>query len=200
MIKQPELPYELHALEPIISETTMNLHYNKHHKGYYDNLKKLIENTEYQNKDLEELVKQVPDGPLFNNAGQALNHNLFWMCMSPESDEEQISPELLRALESKFDSLDGFKQKFKDTGTKLFGSGWVWLVANKEGTLKIQQFKNGDTPLRHELHPILPCDVWEHAFYLDYHNDKGRYIDNFWSVVNWKQISEHYQQTDKNDN
>lgn len=195
MIEQPQLPYAKNALEPTISEQTMDLHYNKHHKGYIDNINKLIKQTDYQQMGLEQLVQMVPTGPMFNNAGQALNHNLFWESMSPDSDEEQISVQLQRALEERFDSIDGFKQKFKDTGTKLFGSGWVWLVADNKGTLKIQQFKNGDTPARHDLQPILPCDVWEHAFYLDYHNDKGKYLDNFWNVVNWKVISQRFEQT-----
>lgn len=192
MITQPKLPYRLDQLAPTISKETMDLHYNKHHKGYFDNLNKIIEYTKYQKMELSEIVKKAPPGPMFNNAGQAINHNYFWECMTPNCSEDDIDTRLLQAIEQKFDSLDGFKQKFKDTGTKLFGSGWVWLVKTNDQTLRIQQFKNGDTPLRHGLTPVLPCDVWEHAFYLDYKNDKGAYLDNFWNVVNWKQVSENF--------
>ena len=182
MFTLPDLPYELNALEPFISIRTMEFHYKKHHQAYIDNLNKLITGTEFENMPLEEIIKKTADKPayaaIFNNAAQAWNHTFFWHSMSPSGghiDDSEINDKIIRD----FGSFENFKAEFKQASTSLFGSGWVWLVEEKDKTLKIIKTSNADTPIAHKLKPLSTCDVWEHAYYLDYQNRRADFVEAF---------------------
>lgn len=185
MIELPKLPYEINALEPHISQKTLEFHYGKHHAGYVNNLNKLIAGTPFENKSLEEIVK-TSQGGMFNNAAQVWNHTFYWNCMTPNPKKNAPTGKLLDAIVRDFGSFDAFKEKFINACVTLFGSGWAWLVADKEGKLSIVQTSNAQTPLTTEgLKPLLVCDVWEHAYYLDYQNLRANYVNEFWSMINW---------------
>ena len=185
MIELPKLPYEMGALEPHISQKTLEFHYGKHHAGYVNNLNKLIAGTPFENKSLEEIVK-TSEGGMFNNAAQVWNHTFYWNCMTPNPKKNAPTGKLLDAIVRDFGSFDAFKEKFINACVTLFGSGWAWLVADKEGKLSIVQTSNAQTPLTTEgLKPLLVCDVWEHAYYLDYQNLRANYVNEFWSMINW---------------
>jgi superoxide dismutase, Fe-Mn family len=186
----PELPYSLDALEPYISEETLKYHHGKHHAGYVNKLNKAVENTEFSGKTLEQIIATA-QGNIFNNAAQAWNHSFYWQCLSADNT---IDPdcEIIRVIERDFGGLDDFKQRFTDTATSLFGSGWTWLVLNKEGKIEIVNTENAGTPLRHGQIPLLTCDVWEHAYYLDYKNARPDYLQAFWKLVNWDFVNEQY--------
>jgi Fe-Mn family superoxide dismutase len=186
--EQPKLPYALDALKPFLSEEQMNYHYNKHHAAYFKNLNGLVEGKPEAKMSLRELVIQAPAGPMFNNAGQAWNHSFFWNCMSP-SGGGQPDGDVRKAIEKAFGSLEDFKKEFADKSVKLFGSGWAWLAADNNGKLEIMPLSNADTPLKHEREPILTLDVWEHAYYIDYRNERPRFADGFWSKVNWEFVA-----------
>lgn len=192
MIKLPDLPYKRDALEPHISKQTLDFHYGKHHKGYVDNLNKLIKGTEYEDADLEEIVKNA-SGSIFNNAAQVWNHTFFWNCMKPESPPLDPNFKIAKAIDDQFGNFETLREKFIDASTKLFGSGWVWLVLNGK-TLEIKQTKNANTPLS-EKHaaPLLVCDIWEHAYYLDYQNDRGKFVEEFFRVINWEFVEKKFQ-------
>ena len=191
MIELPKLPYEMNALEPHISQKTLEFHYGKHHNGYVNNLNKLIAGTPFENKSLEEIVKTAQGG-MFNNAAQVWNHTFYWNCMTPNPKKTVPTGKLMDAIVRDFGSFDAFKEKFINACVTLFGSGWAWLVADKEGKLSIVQTSNAQTPLTEGLKPLLVCDVWEHAYYLDYQNLRANYVNEFWSIINWEFVELNY--------
>ena len=185
MIELPKLPYKRDALEPHISLRTIDYHYGQHHAGYVKNLNNLIEGSPFENMDLEAIVRKS-EGSIFNNAAQVWNHTFYWHCMTPE---ENTTPQaiLLKSIERDFGSYDNFKQLFIKQAATLFGSGWLWLVADKNGKLSLLQTSNANTPLiQEELTPLLTCDVWEHAYYLDQQNQRLAYLNEFWQIINWR--------------
>ena len=185
MIELPKLPYKRDALEPHISLRTIDYHYGQHHAGYVKNLNNLIEGSPFENMDLEAIVRKS-EGSIFNNAAQVWNHTFYWHCMTPA---ENTTPQaiLLKSIERDFGSYDNFKQLFIKQAATLFGSGWLWLVADKNGKLSLLQTSNADTPLiQEELTPLLTCDVWEHAYYLDQQNQRLAYLNEFWQIINWR--------------
>ena len=191
MIELPKLPYEINALEPHISQKTLEFHYGKHHAGYVTNLNKLIAGTPFENKSLEEIVK-TSQGGMFNNAAQVWNHTFYWNCMTPNPKKAQPTGKLMDAIVRDFGSFDAFKEQFINACVTLFGSGWAWLVADKTGKLSIVQTSNAQTPLTEGLKPLLVCDVWEHAYYLDYQNLRANYVNEFWSLINWEYVEKSY--------
>lgn len=184
-----KLPYSYDALEPIMSKETLEYHYGKHHKTYVDKLNSLIIGTEFEEKNLIEIIRKS-DGAIFNNAAQVFNHDFFFKSLSPE--KYMPSAELEEMIEKEFGSLDDFKKKFNEIALGLFGSGWVWLAVDKKGNLSIVPKSNAGTVLTDEgLTPLLACDVWEHAYYIDRRNNRAEYLKNFWNIVNWKFVSEN---------
>ncbi|PLX00314.1 MAG: superoxide dismutase [Marinilabiliales bacterium] len=182
----PALPYELNALEPQISKETLEYHYGKHHAGYVKNLNGLVAGTQFENSGLEEIVKKA-DGGIFNNGAQVWNHTFYWNCMAPDGGGEPTGA-LLNAIKSDFGSFEAFKEQFSKAAATLFGSGWAWLVKSPEGKLEIVQESNAGNPLRSGKEPIMTCDVWEHAYYIDKRNLRPAYIEDFWKVVDWNTI------------
>ena len=185
----PALPYEMNALEPYISTTTMEYHYGKHHRTYVENLNKLVKDTEFAAMPLEDVVRKTADNPsyalIFNNTAQAWNHAFFWSCMSPNGGGRPEG-EMLKKIERDFGSYENFRQEFKNAATSQFGSGWAWL-AEKDGKLLVLKTSNADTPLAHGMKPLITVDVWEHAYYLDYQNRRVDFVDAFLDhLVNWK--------------
>lgn len=175
------------ALEPYISKRTLEFHYGKHHQAYVNNLNKLIQGTEFENKSLEDIVRSASGG-VFNNGAQVWNHTFYWNCMKPKGGGEP-SGELLGVLTKSFGSLSEFKEKFSAAAATLFGSGWAWLVKKPDGSLEIVQESNAGNPLLNGLTPIMTCDVWEHAYYLDKMNARPDYIADFWKLVDWDKIA-----------
>lgn len=182
----PALPYEMDALQPYISKETLEYHYGKHHAAYVNNLNKLVVGTEFENTSLENIVKKAGGG-IFNNGAQVWNHTFYWNCMSPEGNREP-SGALLNAIKSDFGSFEEFKDKFSTAAATLFGSGWAWLVKGDSGKLEIVQESNAGNPLKQGIEPIMTCDVWEHAYYIDKRNRRPAYIDDFWKLVDWETI------------
>jgi Fe-Mn family superoxide dismutase len=185
--KLPELPYAMDALAPHISKETLEYHYGKHHKTYVDNLNKLIVGTEFEKASLEEIVKKA-SGPIFNNAAQVWNHTFYWHCLAPRAGGEP-SGVLAEALEKKWGPFDTFKAEFTKQATGNFGSGWTWLVQKSDGSLDIVNTSNAQTPLTSDAKPLLTCDVWEHAYYIDYRNKRPDYVTAFWELVNWRFVA-----------
>ena len=189
MHTQPELPYRKDALAPHISEKTMDYHYGKHHKGYFDKLNALIVDTPFAQQSLVEIVRSS-DGALFNNAAQAWNHILYWDSMSPKTDQMPTG-ELLNAITRDFGGIDELKSTFTTAALNTFGSGWAWLVINSEKKLAVVSTSNAHNPLDMPgTTPLLACDVWEHAYYLDTQNNRASYLDHFWTVCNWEYVHE----------
>lgn len=191
----PRFPYALDAFAPILSAETMDFHRNKHHAGYFTQLNQWLETPEYahfKHLDLASLVKKAPLGPLFNNAGQAWNHNFFWDCLTPVRSENQCPSDLEAAIEKAFGSLAAFKTQFITASVKQFGSGWAWLIKDAQGQLSIETTSNADTPLRHDKTCLLTCDVWEHAYYIDYRNRRPDYVNAFWDIANWKFVHQNF--------
>ena len=185
------LPYSADALEPVISAMTIEFHHGKHLATYVKNLNTLLPGTKYENLPLEEIVKEA-DGGVLNNAGQILNHNLYFSQFSaPKQDNAPIG-RLAEAIDRQFGSFDSFKEDFQKQGTTLFGSGWVWLSTDKEGNLRITQEANALNPVRHGLIPLLTFDVWEHAYYLDYQNRRPDHIAALWQIIDWRVIDNRY--------
>ncbi len=180
----PPLPYEKNALEPEISAETIEYHYGKHHQAYVNNLNNLIPGTEFEKMSLEEIIKKSSGG-VFNNAAQVWNHTFYWNCLSPNGGGEPTG-ELADLINKHFGSFVAFKEKFSDAAVKTFGSGWAWLVQNKDGSLEIISTSNAGTPMTNGQTALLTCDVWEHAYYIDYRNARPKYVEAFWSLVNWK--------------
>ncbi len=191
----PALPYPMNALEPHISKETLEFHHGKHHKTYVDNLNKFISSDQaLTDKNLEEVIMAAPVGPVFNNAAQVWNHSFYWNCMAPNGGGRPTGS-LADAINASFGSFDAFKEKFSAAASGHFGSGWAWLVKDKDGKLSIQQTHDGSTPMREKLgKPILTCDVWEHAYYIDYRNARAKYVDAWWNVVNWEFASNNFSQ------
>jgi Fe-Mn family superoxide dismutase len=179
----PKLPYEMDALMPHISKETLEYHYGKHHHTYVVNLNKLIENSEYASKSLEEIIK-TSSGGLFNNAAQVWNHTFYWNCLSPQGGGEPRG-KLADAIQQAFGSFANFQEQFTQASISTFGSGWAWLVQDKQGQLKIVSTSNAGTPMTEGLQALLTCDVWEHAYYIDYRNSRPNYMNAFWALVNW---------------
>ena len=177
-----KLPYELNALEPQMSQETLEFHYGKHHQTYVTKLNGLIENTKYENLSLLEIVKDS-DGGVFNNAAQVLNHDFFWNGLTPNGSA--LPSDVEAALNDTFGSLDAFKEAFTNAAVNNFGSGWTWLVKDANGKLSIVSTSNAATPITEGLEPLLTCDVWENAYYIDVRNARPAYLKNFWELVNW---------------
>ena len=184
------LPYATDALAPVIGKETIELHYGKHHQAYVDNLNKLVVGTEFENADLETIVKKS-DGAVFNNAGQTLNHNIYFTSFSPNGGGEPKG-KLAEAINSKFGSFDKFKEEFNTAGAGVFGSGWVWLAKDDKGELSIVQESNAGNPLTKGLTPILGIDVWEHSYYLDYQNRRADHLKEIWKILDWEVIGKRY--------
>ena len=183
-IELPALPYSRDALQPHISEETIDFHYGKHHKSYVDKLNGQIEGTDMADQSLEEIVRGA-DGGVFNNAAQIWNHTFYWNCLSPDGGGEPGGA-LADAITSSFGSFDAFKEQFTNSAVTNFGSGWTWLVKNGDSSLAIVNTGNADTPLTDDsVTPLLTVDVWEHAYYIDYRNARPAYMDAFWALVNW---------------
>jgi Fe-Mn family superoxide dismutase len=186
----PELPYAMNALEPHISRETLEFHYGKHHRTYVDKLNGLIEGTELADASLEEIVRRSSGG-VFNNAAQVWNHTFYWHCLSP-SGGGHPGGALAKAIDEAFGSFDAFHQQFSDKAVTLFGSGWAWLVKKPDGKLAIVQTSNAETPLTGDAKPLLTCDVWEHAYYIDYRNARPKYLEAFWQLVNWDFVAKNF--------
>lgn len=180
----PKLPFKKDALKPHISEETLDFHYGKHHNAYVNKLNELVAGGEYSNSSLEDIIKKAAPGPIFNNAAQVWNHSFYWNCLSPNGGKEPTG-DVLAALTKNFGSFAQFKEKFTNTAISTFGSGWAWVVQKKSGSLEIVSTSNAQNPLTSGDKPILTCDVWEHAYYIDYRNLRPKYVDAFWNLVNW---------------
>lgn len=187
---QPQLPYASDSLAPAISQETIDFHYGKHEKAYIDNLNKLIKGTEFDNEELEEVIRRA-DGPLLNNASQAWNHIFYFFSFSPDGGGEP-SGELADAIRRDFGSFEKFKEEFEKAGVSLFGSGWVWLSRDQDGHLFITQEPNAGNPLRKGLTPLLTFDVWEHAYYLDYQNRRADALKSLWDIIDWDMVESRY--------
>jgi Fe-Mn family superoxide dismutase len=186
----PKLPYAPDELAPAISRETIDFHYGKHERTYIDNLNKLIKGTEFEDMELEDIIRQA-DGPLFNNASQAWNHILYFFSFSPDGGGEP-SGELAEAINRDFGSFENFKNQFQQAGVALFGSGWVWLSRDNDGKLYISTESNAGNPLRQGRTPILAFDVWEHAYYLDYQNRRADALSSLWDIVDWDMVASRY--------
>lgn len=184
------LPYATDALEPVIGKTTVELHYGKHYQAYIDNLNRLVVGTKFENADLETIVKES-DGAIFNNAGQALNHELYFTSFKGNGGGVP-SGKLGEAIEAQFGSFDKFKEEFNAAGAAVFGSGWVWLAKDGSGKLSIEKESNAGNPLAKGLTPILGFDVWEHAYYLDYQNRRAEHLKEIWNIIDWKAVGDRY--------
>ena len=192
MFKLIDLPYELDALQPVLSSETLSFHHGKHLQTYVDNLNRLIAGTDFEHMPLEEIVCKS-SGAVFNNAGQILNHNLYFTqfkskteCLKSKADFENSV--LYAAIVRDFGSFDNFKAEFEQKGTTLFGSGWVWLSADNDGKLLITQETNANNPVTKGLRPLLTMDVWEHAYYIDYQNRRAAHLAALWDIIDWKKI------------
>lgn len=186
----PQLPYAMDALEPFISKQTLEFHYGKHHQAYVTNLNKLVPGTEFENATLEEIIRKATGG-IFNNGAQIWNHTFYWHCLKPNGGGEP-SGKLAEAIVQKFGSFAEFKDKFSTAAATLFGSGWAWLVKTPERKLEIVQESNAGNPLRNGHTPLLTCDVWEHAYYLDKQNRRPDYISDFWKLVDWDAVAKRF--------
>jgi Fe-Mn family superoxide dismutase len=179
----PPLPYAMDALQPHISKETLEFHYGKHHQAYVTNLNNLIKGTEFENLSLEEIVKKSSGG-IFNNAAQVWNHTFYWNCMAPNAGGAPTGA-VADAINAKFGSYDNFKAEFTKSCVGNFGSGWTWLVKKADGSVEIVNTSNAATPL-------LTCDVWEHAYYVDYRNARPKYVEMFWNLVNWDFVAKQF--------
>ncbi len=182
-IELPDLPYPDEALEPHISRETLAYHHGKHHRAYVDNLDKLTAGTEWADRPLDDLVGEA-EGGIFNNAAQVWNHTFYWSCLSPDGGGDPTPP-LSTRINYAFGDFATFREKFTSAAVSHFGSGWAWLVAEPSGRLLIRTTSNADNPLRHHEKAVLTCDVWEHAYYIDYRNSRPKYLEHFWELVNW---------------
>ena len=186
----PELPYAMDALEPHLSRETLEYHYGKHHNTYVVNLNGMVEGTEFADSSLQDIVRRS-SGPMFNNAAQIWNHSFYWNCLGPNGGGAPAG-ELATAIDAAFGSFQSFKSDFSDKAVKLFGSGWAWLVRRPDGSLAISQTGNAETPLTGDDVPLLTCDVWEHAYYIDYRNARPKYVEAFWNLVNWDFVAANF--------
>jgi superoxide dismutase, Fe-Mn family len=182
-IELPALPYDRSALEPHISGETIDFHYGKHHQTYVTNLNNQIKDTEFAELDLESIIKKAQGG-MFNNAAQIWNHTFYWNCLAPNAGGEPTGA-LLEGINKAFGSFATFKEQFTQTALTTFGSGWAWLVQRPDGSLGLVSTPNAATPLTGADKALLTCDVWEHAYYIDYRNARAKYVESFWNLVNW---------------
>ncbi|MDT9587343.1 MAG: Fe-Mn family superoxide dismutase [Candidatus Arsenophonus melophagi] len=185
----PLLPYAKNALEPFLSEETLEYHYGKHHSAYVNNLNNLIKDTNFEEKTLEEIIKTT-QGLIFNNAAQVWNHTFYWNCLAPNSGGEPTG-KIAKEINKYFQSFETFKKQFTDTASKSFGSGWTWLVKQPTEQLSIINTSNAETPINGDDKPLLTVDMWEHAYYIDYRNVRAEYLKNFWGLVNWKFVEQN---------
>lgn len=190
-IELPPLPYAKNALEPHISAETLEYHYGKHHKAYVDNLNKLLPGSGLENLTLEDIIKKSSGG-IFNNAAQVWNHTFYWHCLTPKGGAEPKGA-LGNAITKTFGSFDQFLEKFTQTAVGTFGSGWGWLVQNSAGNLEIVSTSNAGTPMTDNKKALLTCDVWEHAYYIDYRNLRPKYVESFWKIVNWDFVAKNFE-------
>jgi len=189
--KLPDLPYAMDALEPHISKETLEFHYGKHHQAYVTNLNKAIEGTKHADQSLEEIIKSS-DGGIFNNSAQVWNHTFYWNCLSPNGGGEP-NGDLADAINSAFGSFADFREKFSASAVGNFGSGWTWLVKNGDGGVELLNTSNAGTALTESgKTPLLTCDVWEHAYYVDYRNARPKYVEAYWNLVNWEFVSSNF--------
>lgn len=196
MITQMKLPFELNALEPSLTKEEVDLHYNKHHKSYIDNLNKLVKGTTFEDKTVEQIIKGTSHGTMYNNAAQIWNHDFYWRSLSPTSKWDD-STGFHKAVIAKFGSVKTFEKKFKDVATKCFGSGWTWIVAN-DGELELRSTKNAENFVGDEsVTPLLVCDVWEHAYLYqkEYFADRGAYVEGFFKIANWEFAAQNFEAT-----
>ena len=187
-ITMPTLPYAANALEPVISEQTINFHYGKHLQNYVNTLNTLVQGTEFEGKSVEEIVKTAPDGPIFNNAGQTLNHTYYFLQFKSPVKGNEPTGKIAEALVRDFGSVENFKKEFTQAAATLFGSGWAWLSQDKDGKLVITKEANAGNPLRHGNNPLLGIDVWEHAYYVDYQNRRVDHLAALWDIIDWKVV------------
>lgn len=192
-IQMPQLPYAPNALEPIISEQTINFHYGKHLQNYVNTLNNLIKGTELEGKSVEEIVKIAPEGPVFNNAGQVLNHTLYFTQFKSPVSGNVPQGKIAEAINSSFGDFETFKKEFTQAAVSLFGSGWAWLSQDQNGKLVITKEPNGGNPLRSGLNPLMGIDVWEHAYYLDYQNRRPDHIAAVWDIIDWEVVGKRMQ-------
>ena len=192
-IEMPVLPYADNALEPVISRETIGYHYGKHLQNYVNTLASLVKDTPWSAKSVEELVAEVPEGPLFNNAGQTLNHALYFTQFMPVKADNQPTGTLLELINRDFGSFDTFKAQFTQAALTLFGSGWAWLAQQQDGRLVIRKESNAGNPLRHHETPLLGIDVWEHAYYIDYFNRRADHVQAVWQIINWQVVADRLQ-------
>lgn len=190
----PPLPYEKNALEPVISQETLEYHYGKHHQTYVNNLNNLIPGTEFADMPLEDIIRKSSGG-VFNNAAQVWNHTFYWHCLSPNGGGAP-GGELAAAIDKACGSFDEFKKQFAQSAAGNFGSGWTWLVRNDDGSVEIMNTSNAGTPMTEGKTALLTVDVWEHAYYVDYRNEKKKYVDAFWEVVNWDFASANLERSE----
>lgn len=186
----PALPYSMNALEPVISEKTISFHYGKHHQTYVNKLNELVAGSEFENAGLEDIIMKA-EGGIFNNGAQVWNHTFYWNCLTPNGKEEPEGP-LMAAINNKFGSFEKFKEEFAAAAATQFGSGWAWLVKTVGGGLEIIKTANAENPMREGHTPLLTCDVWEHAYYLDYQNRRPDYVKEFWRIVDWEKVEERF--------
>lgn len=186
----PRLPYPKNGLEPVISAETLEFHFGKHLQTYVTNLDNLTKGTAYAQKDVEDIVKTAPDGGVFNNAGQVLNHVLYFLQFTAPRQGSMPDARLDALIRRDFGSLDNLKQKMEEAAITLFGSGWAWLSLNAGGKLQITQESNAGNPIRRNCKPLLCVDVWEHAYYIDYRNRRADYVKKIWDIVDWQAVSE----------
>jgi Fe-Mn family superoxide dismutase len=188
----PLLPYALDALEPYISKETLEYHHGKHHQAYVTKLNELIIGTEFEDStDLEEIIKKS-SGPIFNNAAQVWNHSFYWDCLTPVQDNKKTSDNFMEKINKDFGSFEKFKTIFDQTAVATFGSGWAWLIKNKEGKLEVISTSNAANPLTGDATVLLTCDVWEHAYYIDTRNSRPKYLENYWNLVNWNFVESNF--------
>ncbi len=186
----PALPYEMNALEPVISAETLEYHYGKHHNAYVTNLNNLIPGTEFENMSLEDIIMKSSGG-VFNNAAQVWNHSFYWNCLSPNGGGAP-GGELGQAIDSTFGSFDAFKEAFSKSAVGNFGSGWTWLVKNADGSIEIFNTSNAGNPMTEGKTPLLTIDVWEHAYYIDYRNARPKYLEEIWKLINWDFVAGNF--------
>ncbi len=184
----PQLPYANNALEPVISRETIDYHYGKHLQTYVNNLNNLVKGTPFEGKTVEEIVATAPEGAIFNNAGQVLNHTLYFLQFTPTPQQKEPKGKLAELIKRDFGSFENFKKEMNQAATTLFGSGWAWLALSPEGKLEIMKELNGSNPIRLGMKPLLGFDVWEHAYYLDYQNRRADHLNELWDIINWKTV------------
>ena len=188
----PKLTYSMDALSPVIDKLTMEFHYGKHHQAYVNNLNNLVKGSKFENADLETIVKES-EGGIFNNGAQIWNHTFYFTGFSPHGAKEPTG-RLADVINKQYGTFEDFKDEFSKAAGSLFGSGWVWLVKDRDGTVKILQEGNAGNPLRNGLLPLLTCDVWEHAYYLDYQNKRPDYIQAFWNIIDWEEVARRFKE------